>query len=213
MKLILLTPLLVLQFTLFATSAKSATDDAEKKHGKDLFHLCAACHGQNGEGIKSQNAPAIAGMQDWYLLNQISKFRNGGRGLHHLDAGGLRMRPMARTLNNDADIKAVISYVSSMPAPAIATTIVGQPLDGKKAFEMTCVACHGPDAKGLQAMNAPSLVQTNDWYLVTQLNLFKNKIRGYNPALDPIGSTMAPMAMMLDEQKMKDIVFYIQSLR
>ena len=40
---------------------------------------------------------------------------------------------------------------------------------------------HGQNGEGIQAMNAPSLLHTNDWYLVSQLNKFKAGIRGANP--------------------------------
>ena len=61
-------------------------------------------------------------------------------------------------------------------------------------------------------LNAPSLLGQHDWYHVAQLNKFKDGIRGANPQ-DITGSQMRPMAMTLvNEQAVKDVVAYIQSL-
>ena len=152
-------------------------------------------------------------MQKWYILNQLKNFRKHARGYHHMDKGGLRMKPLARTLDNDQDVEAVAEYVSKMPTAAIADTVQGRPLKGKKAFG-TCLACHGADGKGNQALGAPDLTQTNDWYLLTQLKNFKAGIRGADAGLDPQGASMAAIAKAIaDEQTMKDLVVYIQGLR
>ena len=39
--------------------------------GKMYYATCATCHGENGLGNISQNAPALTGLNDWYMLNQF----------------------------------------------------------------------------------------------------------------------------------------------
>jgi cytochrome c553 len=62
-------------------------------------------------------------------------------------------------------------------------------------------------------MGAPPLVTASDWYLLTQLKNLKNGVRTPNAAADASGAMMAPIAATLDEQAMKDVIAYIQTLR
>lgn len=67
--------------------------------GKQIYKLCSACHGENGQGNQLYSAPAIAGLAPWYLEAQLQKFQNGLRGYQADDVAGLQMRPMARALS------------------------------------------------------------------------------------------------------------------
>lgn len=181
--------------------------------GAAQFQLCVFCHGAKGEGNQKLGAPAIAGMPAWYVEAQVKKFKDGVRGSHAADAAGLRMRPMARTIRTDEDIKAVAEYVAGLTPTKPVKTLDGDATRGQPLYA-ACLACHGPDGMGNQAMNAPALVYTNDWYLFEQLKKFKNKMRGADPAADPNGALMAGMAnTLMDEQAMKDVLAYIHSLK
>lgn len=183
-----------------------------ESRGAQLFDLCIQCHGPQGYGNKAIGAPAIAGLPEWYVVKQLETFASGGRGKHPDDDAGNRMRPMARTLNGD-DVKVVAAYVAALSPVSPPTTLDGVADRGKTYFA-TCLACHGADGNGNAAVHAPTLKISNDWYLLRQLQNFKNKIRASDPAKDPIGMMMAPMAMTLpDEQAMKDVIAYIQSLK
>lgn len=82
-----------------------------------------------------------------------------------------------------------------------------------KALYGTCAACHGAQAEGNKAMNAPKLAGQEEWYLVRQLNNFKKGVRGA-AAGDAFGKQMAPMAMTLaDEAAIANVVAYINSLK
>jgi cytochrome c553 len=121
------------------------------------------------------------------------------------------MKPMARSLVTDADIKAVAAYVTGLKAAVPPSTLKGDPARGQAAYA-TCLACHGPQAKGNEALGAPDLTQQADWYLVAQLQKFKQGLRGTH-AKDVAGAQMRAMSMTLpDEQSMADVVAYIRSL-
>ncbi|MEK9647822.1 MAG: c-type cytochrome [Gammaproteobacteria bacterium] len=80
-----------------------------------------------------------------------------------------------------------------------------------QALYATCGACHGANAEGMEALNAPALAGQEEWYVVRQLQNFKKGIRG--GAGDVYGMQMAPMAMILpDDQAMEDVAAYIKSL-
>jgi cytochrome c553 len=155
-------------------------------------------------------APAIAGLDQWYIEAQIQKFKSGIRGAHPDDVGGLRMRPMSRTLREADEVRAVSAYVAALPAARPATTLDGDATRGG-ALYAPCIACHGPTGEGMQALGAPSLTRTDDWYQLKQLKHFKVGIRG-GPG-DGTGILMVPMAATLpDEQAMKDVIAHIQTL-
>jgi cytochrome c553 len=195
--------------TLVALLPLSAS--ADDARGQELFQLCSQCHGVDGGGSPLALAPSIAGLSEWYVEAQLHKFRDGVRAAHFDDLAGLRMRPMARWLKTDDDVKSVSAYVASLPKVRPAATLGGDAARGQTLYA-TCAACHGADGAGNQAMNSPALSHTSDWYLLTQIKNFKQGIRGGSPK-DTTGIVMRPMSMMLtDEQAMKDVIAYIGTL-
>lgn len=185
---------------------------AENARGRQLFTLCAQCHGADGGGNRDALAPDIAGLPQWFVEGQLDKFRVGGRGTHFDDIGGMRMRPMSMWIPSEEDVEAVSAYVASLPVVAPEPQLEGGDPQRGKALYTPCVACHGPEGAGNQELNAPPINHASDWYLLTSLKNFKQGVRGTNPK-DTTGMLMRPMSMTLaDEQAMKDVIAYIMSL-
>lgn len=182
---------------------------ADPARGEELYQLCAQCHGEKGAGNPLFLAPSIAGLPEWYLKGQLTNFKTGVRGMNPEDVGGLRMYPMSQTLKTEADIETMAAYVASMPPqPAAQTLTGGDATRGAKLYQV-CVACHGPDGNGNQALGAPRLTGQSDWYLLASLQKFKGGLRGNYPN----AAIMRGMAGTLtDEQAMKDVIAYIQTL-
>jgi cytochrome c oxidase subunit 2 len=196
---------------LLASVVAGAAQAGDVARGKELYQLCTQCHGPSGEGSRLALAPAIAGLPEWYVLNQLKGFRAGYRGQHFDDIPGMRMRPMSLTLANEADVEAAAAYVASLPVVKPAPELEGDAARGQ-ALYAPCTACHGPDGAGNQALGSPPLTGTNDWYLLTQLQHFKAGIRGTKPG-DTNGSLMRPMSMTLaDDQAMRDVIAFIETL-
>jgi cytochrome c oxidase subunit 2 len=82
--------------------------------GKSLFTTCAACHGQQGQGIWSLDAPKLAGMSDWYLARQLQNFQSGVRGAHASDFQGRQMALLSNILKDDQSINDVVAYINSL---------------------------------------------------------------------------------------------------
>lgn len=181
------------------------------ERGEYLFsNYCAPCHTASGMGKPNVAAPAIAGLPQWYVQRQLENYRGDLRGYHYDDIEGMRMKPMARTLMSEGDVALVAEYVSNL-APVQPTPSVEGDAEKGKALYAPCTACHQANGTGMEALGAPPLINTHDWYLVTQLKKFKGGVRG---AKDQYGASMAPMTGGLaDEQAMKDVVAYIQTLR
>jgi cytochrome c553 len=197
---------------LLAAASAPRAGAQDVANGKRLYQLCTQCHGAAGEGNAAALAPSIAGLPAWYVENQLRGFRAGYRGLHFDDVSGMRMRPMALSLASDAEIKDVAAYVGSLAPDSPPATLAGGDKTRGQTFYAPCIACHGPDGTGNQALNAPPLAGVSDWYALTQLNHFRAGIRGAKPE-DKNGQLMRPMSMTLpDEQALKDVIAYITTL-
>ncbi len=105
-----------------------------------------------------------------------------------------------------ATIFLIFVFVSSAAAHA-----AGDPAKGKELF-IFCMACHGQNAEGVPALNAPANAGQDLWYMVRQMNNFRAGIRGAHPE-DTFGAQMRPMALTLpDEQAVQDVLAYIATL-
>ncbi|ALG67338.1 cytochrome-c oxidase, cbb3-type subunit III [Beggiatoa leptomitoformis] len=120
--------------------------------GQRLFiTYCTACHGSDAGG-----GPGFPNLRDTDWLwggtpEAIQATITNGR---------QAMMPDAKTNGlNEQDIKNVVQYVrslSGLPHNADVAT------EGKKKFDTICMACHGMEGKGTQAMGAPNLTD-NVW--------------------------------------------------
>ena len=198
----------VLVLGLVAGAAQAEDDE----HGRSLFELCTQCHGSAGEGRQQYLAPAIAGMPEWYLKRQLENFASGARGTHFDDIVGMRMRPMALSLNHDGDIAAVAAYVAALPAVPQPVTVQGGDAEAGKTRYMLCASCHGVNGEGAEPQGGPPLAGQSDWYLKSSIERYQQRVRGTDPR-DTWGLMMAPMAATLtDEQAVKDVVAHIMTL-
>ena len=84
------------------------------ERGERIYGNCAACHGANGEGIWAVNAPALVGVNDWYLAAQLRNFRDGIRGAHPADLYGDQMMLMADIMPTDEDVNDVVAYLNTL---------------------------------------------------------------------------------------------------
>lgn len=78
-------------------------------NGAKLFKKCISCHGSNGMGKKSQNAPMIAGQYDWYIVTQVSAIQSKKR----QNKNTKKMFPFVKKLSKQ-DIEDLAAYISAM---------------------------------------------------------------------------------------------------
>lgn len=84
--------------------------------GRALYEPCAACHGPWGDGDQTLGSPRLAGQNDWYVVRQLTHFRDGVRGAHPNDATGAVMAEQAADLSDEA-ILDLAAYISSFEEP------------------------------------------------------------------------------------------------
>ena len=185
---------------------------ADAAAGQSAYAVCAACHGQKGEGNVAMNAPKLAGQEGWYIKRQLAAYRDGLRGTAPGDTYGMQMRPMAMAVSDPTAEANLIAYIESLPAVDSAPTVSGDPAAGQAAYAV-CAACHGQKGEGNEALGGPALAGLDDWYLVRQINNYNKNLRGYDPK-DTYGMQMKPMAATLNTEKaINDVVAYINTLK
>lgn len=90
----------------------SISGDVER--GKQLYSVCAACHGTEGKGNEALNSPAIAGQHDWYIVRQLENYQKGLRGDNPRDTYGVQMAPIVKTLDGRKDFIDLAAYISTL---------------------------------------------------------------------------------------------------
>jgi cytochrome c oxidase subunit 2 len=93
----------------------TATIKGDPAKGRDYYSMvCGSCHGPKAEGNAALNAPALAGTDDWYLLQQFESFRAGIRGSHAEDKFGAQMKMMTRALPTEQVVRDVVTYIHTL---------------------------------------------------------------------------------------------------
>lgn len=90
------------------------TMDGDIERGRKLYKTCSSCHGADGQGIWSQDAPRLAGITDWYLATQLRNFRAGVRGGHPDDFKGRQMALLSLMLKDEQAVNDVIAYINTL---------------------------------------------------------------------------------------------------
>lgn len=192
--------------------AQSAEPDIER--GKELYVFCGiACHGPNGEGNALLNTPVAAKQDSWYVERQLRNYRANLRGYLDpaADPHGFQMKNMAiAQVPDEQAIIDISAYMESMDPPeSLLVTVDGDPEEGRKLYEESCIACHGENGEGSTVLGSPRLSNQFDWYLLRQLQDFLTGTRAA-PRDDIFGTQMRYMAQLVDtEQKQKDVIAYI----
>ncbi|MDX1551070.1 MAG: cytochrome-c oxidase, cbb3-type subunit III [Marinobacter sp.] len=151
-----------------------AENDDAMKMGQRLFaNNCSVCHGSAGRG--SLGFPNLTD-DDWLyggdpdsILTTLHQGRNG-----NMPAKGT----MPNMTNEQVDqvVNFVLSYSGREKNAEAAEK-------GKEVYAQACVACHGPEGKGNQALGAPDLTDntwlygsTYDWIRETVVNGRQNQM-------------------------------------
>lgn len=172
---------------------------------------CLACHGPSGEGKAELQAPSIAGLPDWYVREQMRKFREGQRGIHPEDTPGQVMRAIALGLTED-DVAEAARAVAAMPEHRTEAPPDGfDPTPGRFVYANQCMECHRYNGRGEVVFHSAQLVTLNRDYLRRQLHNFRSGRRGATTN-DISGAKMVAMAGSLDDATIEMLVDYIGAL-
>lgn len=207
--------LVVLAGTL-AGAVHAADTKAKPSRGASLYAACAQCHGEQGEGLETTQAPRIAGREDWYIRKQIEDFRRQERGKDDSKETGFLppaertqfMHPVADKLSR-ADLRALVGHLETFRPGPIAPARLGDVVRGRTLYA-GCIECHGKAGEGNRRKDAPRLTGQHDWYLFNQLRDFRMGWRGAD-SKDPHVKLMRRQ-MDLDDDALRDLAAYLVSL-
>ena len=111
-----ITDLVALLTTELPPAQPAATVTGDASRGEDYYvNICSACHGGNGQGNDALGAPALTGLNDWYLKSSYQSYVGGVRGTHPNDFYGAQMARLAPALARGDDIDDVIAFITSLP--------------------------------------------------------------------------------------------------
>ena len=148
-------------YTVFspAQAGSAAASEEQVAQGRELFLVsCSFCHGQNGEGIRTQNGnqlgPSLVGVGAAAVDFQV------GTGRMPMARPGAQVPRKPQTFNDD-EVAALAAYVASLgPGPAIPDesdySVAGLSdeerqqaiTNGGQIFLTNCTACHNFEGSG-----------------------------------------------------------------
>lgn len=177
------------------------------------FRYCTTCHGARLDGNDAIRAPALAGIEPWYLAQRLRAYRSHQLGQDfRTDPAGTDMGTVAREVD-DERIAGIARFVATYPAVVTAATVMGDARRGRQLYQQHCAACHGTHAEGQASVGAPALARLNDWYLLAAWEKYRAGLRGADGA-GPSAQAMRALAGSLgDRFAIADLARYVQSLQ
>ena len=177
----------------------------------DYGSQCLSCHGARGLGQEALQAPALTSLDPVYIGRQLRHFRDGVRGAHPEDTHGSIMAASSVGLS-DSSIADLAGYIDALPNALPVATIKGDINQGKDYHLNLCSACHGSNALGNVALEAPALAGLNDWYVLSQYEKFRGGLRGAHSE-DRWGVQMVRLAPSItDTDILESIAAYLTTL-
>lgn len=145
------------------------------------FTHCTVCHGSRAQGNASVLAPALAGIEPWYLAEALAAYRAGQRGqAASADLPALEMRIAARDIPAEQD-SSILQFLDQLGRQPMRSSVAGDARSGRRLYSQHCASCHGANARGNALLHAPDLARLNDWYIVTAFRKYQSGLRGADP--------------------------------
>ncbi|MEZ4332545.1 MAG: c-type cytochrome [Myxococcota bacterium] len=96
------------------TPSATLAQPGDAAKGAGYYAVCSACHGPDGSGNQGMGAPPLTGLNDWYLLSSIEKYKKSIRGSLPGDTLGPAMIGMVATLPDEQAVRDVIAHIRSL---------------------------------------------------------------------------------------------------
>ena len=200
--------------------AQAAAPAGEDK-GREINGVCAACHGEYGQGGKRGEYPRLAGQRAAYLKDQLKSFRARKR-------INIPMYPYTQERElPDEDIETISEYLAAIRLPTewpqfkdsddaltrltatekvmIVPRAEGDIDNGKAIYQKECFSCHGRDGRGRGKF--PMLVGQYTSYLKKQADAY---LKGERPHDD---EGVTGILNRISEKDIQDILAYLTSIQ
>jgi cytochrome c oxidase cbb3-type subunit 3 len=170
-----------------------ADQEAMEIGGRLFANNCAMCHGSDGRGAKG--FPSLAD-DDWLYGNSfdtvMTSITNGRMGA---------MPPLGAALGEDG-VTEVVAYVQQLSGQTADPELAAA---GQARFQMICMACHGMDGTGNQALGAPNLTNGIWLYGGNPADIESTIINGRNGNMPAHGN-------LLNEDRRRLLAAYVLGL-
>jgi len=179
----------------------------DAKAGEAKAAACGACHGMDGNSTDKQY-PKLAGQNEAYLTRQITLFQTQKR------QNAIMMGFAASLSVQDMhDIGAYFAAKNSLPGVADEKLLErGQALYRGGDADLgvpACMACHGPDGRGMAGAGYPQLAGQWADYVTAKLKDWKN---GTSWGDDANAKIMPAIAKQLGESDIAALASYVEGL-
>ena len=187
------------------TAAAPIVGDAEAGLAKSA--VCGACHGMDGNSI-DKSYPKLAGQNEAYIARQLALFKSGTR-MNPI------MMPFASMLSEQDmhDVGAYFATQETLPGVADEQYVArAQELyrggDAKLGVP-ACMACHGPDGRGMAGTGYPHLAGQWSEYVDATLTQWK---AGTTWSDDVNGRVMPAIVAQLSASDIAALSSYVNGL-
>ncbi len=174
--------------------AVAADPDARRMGERMFVSYCAQCHGSDARGARGfpnlRDNDWLYGGDPQSIQQTILDGRNGV------------MPAWESALGGEAGVSDMTEYVFTLAGRDADQAAAGR---GKQKFDMLCVACHGADGTGNQALGAPNLTDNVWLYGGSRERVMESIAKGRN-------GNMPPHREFLGEEKVHLLAAYVYSL-
>jgi len=189
---------------LLAAGVTAQAGDIEA--GKQKAVTCAACHGADGNSVNPE-WPSIAGQHASYLVDTLNAFKEGKR-------NNVLMNAQAMILDDQAIEDVAAYFAAQTPAKRTADPTLAKAGEriyrgGVREREVSaCIACHGPNGRGIAPAGYPLLAGQHAVYTAKQLRDYKSGAR----KSDGDVQMMRNITAGLTEEQIEAVAAYIEGL-
>ena len=204
-------------------SAAIAALKADPETGRQINGVCAACHGDSGQGGKKGEYPRLAGQHVEYLMDQLHKFKDRKR-------TNLPMFPYTEEREMpDEDLIHIAAYLASIKLDTTFPVFTdsddaltrllavekvlniprseGDIEVGAKIYKAECSSCHKKDGMGNKTV--PMLAGQYTVYLKRQIDKF---IKGERIHDEELKDYSKDVLNQLKPEEIRDILAYLTTL-
>jgi cytochrome c oxidase cbb3-type subunit 3 len=171
----------------------SRTPDAMSMAHNIFVNTCAGCHGSDARG-----APGFPNLtdNDWLYGNDEATL------VQTIGEGRIAVMPPWKDVVGADGVNHLTAYVLSLSGQTGDAAAVA---DGAQKFQTYCVACHGADAKGMQALGAPNL-SDDIWLYGGSTDAIRSSIANGRQAQMPAHATL------LGPDRVRLLAAYVRSV-
>jgi len=158
-----------------------------------FLNHCAQCHASDGGG--SRGFPNLTD-KDWLWGGSPEAIKTT------ITEGRMGVMPPWGPVLGEQGVKDVAHYVMSLSGLAADSIRVAR---GRALFQQNCVACHGPEGKGNQAMGAPNLTDKTWLFSASEPVIIETISKGRNGVMPAHKNILSP-------EKIHLLAAYVYSL-